>query len=53
MIKMAKESGADCAKFQKNILTQKFNKAALARPYTSYVSIPIYTLSHILQYLIL
>ncbi|XP_022110452.1 sialic acid synthase-like [Acanthaster planci] len=35
MIKIAKEAGADCAKFQKSELQYKFNKAALARPYTS------------------
>ncbi|XP_070540016.1 sialic acid synthase-like [Ptychodera flava] len=35
MIKVAKDCGADCAKFQKSELQFKFNKAALARPYTS------------------
>ncbi|XP_039273234.2 N-acetylneuraminate-9-phosphate synthase-like [Styela clava] len=35
MIKMAKDCGADCAKFQKCQLDQKFNKKALQRPYTS------------------
>ncbi|XP_072177406.1 N-acetylneuraminate-9-phosphate synthase-like [Diadema setosum] len=35
LIKVAKEAGADCAKFQKSELDYKFNKAALARPYTS------------------
>ncbi|XP_066277645.1 sialic acid synthase-like [Branchiostoma lanceolatum] len=35
MIKKCKEAGADCAKFQKSELDHKFNKAALARPYTS------------------
>ncbi|XP_038071002.1 sialic acid synthase-like [Patiria miniata] len=35
MIKIAKEAGADCAKFQKSELQYKFNKAALARPYNS------------------
>lgn len=35
MIKMAKDCGADCAKFQKSELEFKFNKKALARPYTS------------------
>ncbi|XP_062901172.1 sialic acid synthase-like [Mobula hypostoma] len=35
MIRMAKECGADCAKFQKSELEYKFNKAALERPYTS------------------
>lgn len=35
LIKVAKDAGADCAKFQKSELTFKFNKAALARPYTS------------------
>ncbi|XP_034747694.1 N-acetylneuraminic acid synthase a [Etheostoma cragini] len=33
MIKMAKECGADCAKFQKSELQYKFNKKALERPY--------------------
>lgn len=35
MIKMAKDCGADCAKFQKSELEYKFNNRALARPYTS------------------
>eukprot|EP00058_Branchiostoma_floridae_P018189 XP_002603678.1 hypothetical protein BRAFLDRAFT_61203 [Branchiostoma floridae] len=35
MIKKAKEAGADAAKFQKSELTRRFNRAALARPYTS------------------
>jgi len=35
MIKMAKDCGADCAKFQKSELEHKFNKDALARPYDS------------------
>ncbi|XP_012686810.1 N-acetylneuraminic acid synthase a [Clupea harengus] len=35
MIKLAKDSGADCAKFQKSELEFKFNKRALERPYTS------------------
>lgn len=35
LIKIAKEAGADCAKFQKSELSHKFNKAALARPYTT------------------
>ncbi|XP_029102961.1 sialic acid synthase-like [Scleropages formosus] len=35
MIRMAKECGADCAKFQKSELEFKFNKRALERPYTS------------------
>ncbi|XP_076869263.1 N-acetylneuraminic acid synthase a [Brachyhypopomus gauderio] len=35
MIRMAKECGADCAKFQKSELEHKFNKRALERPYTS------------------
>ncbi|XP_067903440.1 N-acetylneuraminic acid synthase a [Heterodontus francisci] len=35
MIRMAKECGADCAKFQKSELEHKFNKKALERPYTS------------------
>eukprot|EP00118_Oscarella_pearsei_P026989 m.310628 g.310628 ORF g.310628 m.310628 type:complete len:354 (+) comp53289_c0_seq1:16-1077(+) len=33
MIRLAKEAGADCAKFQKSELDHKFNKAALERPY--------------------
>ncbi|MBN3321527.1 SIAS synthase, partial [Atractosteus spatula] len=35
MIRMAKDCGADCAKFQKSELEHKFNKRALERPYTS------------------
>ncbi|XP_072318587.1 N-acetylneuraminate-9-phosphate synthase-like [Eucyclogobius newberryi] len=35
MIKMAKDCGADCAKFQKSELEYKFNKKALERLYTS------------------
>ncbi|XP_034043748.1 sialic acid synthase-like [Thalassophryne amazonica] len=35
MIKLAKDCGADCAKFQKSELEYKFNKQALARPYNS------------------
>lgn len=35
LIKMAKDCGADCAKFQKSELEYKFNKKALERPYTS------------------
>ncbi|XP_041641668.1 sialic acid synthase-like [Cheilinus undulatus] len=35
MIKMAKCCGADCAKFQKSELGNRFNKEALCRPYTS------------------
>ncbi|XP_068448633.1 sialic acid synthase-like [Clinocottus analis] len=35
MIKMAKDCGADCAKFQKCELEHKFNKKALERLYTS------------------
>ncbi|KAI5630488.1 sialic acid synthase [Silurus asotus] len=35
MIKMAKDCGADCAKFQKSELEYKFNKRALERPYNS------------------
>uniref|UniRef100_A0A8C6WWB9 N-acetylneuraminate-9-phosphate synthase n=1 Tax=Neogobius melanostomus TaxID=47308 RepID=A0A8C6WWB9_9GOBI len=35
MIKMAKDCGADCAKFQKCELEYKFNKKALERSYTS------------------
>ncbi|CAL9700510.1 unnamed protein product [Knipowitschia caucasica] len=35
MIKMAKDAGADCAKFQKSELECKFNKRALERPYNS------------------
>uniref|UniRef100_UPI0035902FA2 sialic acid synthase n=1 Tax=Myxine glutinosa TaxID=7769 RepID=UPI0035902FA2 len=33
MIKMAKDCGADCAKFQKSELEHKFNRKALKRPY--------------------
>ncbi|XP_036950219.1 sialic acid synthase-like [Acanthopagrus latus] len=35
MIKMAKDCGADCAKFQKSELEFKFSKKALERPYNS------------------
>uniref|UniRef100_A0AAQ4R5R9 N-acetylneuraminate-9-phosphate synthase n=2 Tax=Gasterosteus aculeatus aculeatus TaxID=481459 RepID=A0AAQ4R5R9_GASAC len=35
MIKMAKDCGSDCAKFQKSELDHKFNKKALERPYNS------------------
>uniref|UniRef100_A0A3P8N6U0 N-acetylneuraminate-9-phosphate synthase n=1 Tax=Astatotilapia calliptera TaxID=8154 RepID=A0A3P8N6U0_ASTCA len=35
MIKMAKDCGADCAKFQKSELECKFSKRALERPYNS------------------
>uniref|UniRef100_A0A3Q1I2G0 N-acetylneuraminate-9-phosphate synthase n=1 Tax=Anabas testudineus TaxID=64144 RepID=A0A3Q1I2G0_ANATE len=35
MIKMAKDCGADCAKFQKSELEYKFNQRALERPYTT------------------
>nr|ADJ80992.1 SAS-B [Lycodichthys dearborni] len=35
MIKMAKDCGADCAKFQKSELECKFNKKALEREYNS------------------
>ncbi|XP_029459961.1 sialic acid synthase-like [Rhinatrema bivittatum] len=35
MIRMVKECGADCAKFQKSELEHRFNKKALERPYTS------------------
>ncbi|XP_067850970.1 N-acetylneuraminic acid synthase a [Heptranchias perlo] len=35
MIRMAKECGVDCAKFQKSELEYKFNKRALERLYTS------------------
>uniref|UniRef100_A0A182SV64 PseI/NeuA/B-like domain-containing protein n=1 Tax=Anopheles maculatus TaxID=74869 RepID=A0A182SV64_9DIPT len=34
MIKAAKECGADCVKFQRSNLTEKFTASALARPYT-------------------
>ncbi|XP_074554720.1 N-acetylneuraminate-9-phosphate synthase-like [Halichoeres trimaculatus] len=33
MIKMAKDCGADCAKFQKSEIACRFNKKALLRPY--------------------
>ncbi|XP_049282023.1 sialic acid synthase [Anopheles funestus] len=33
MIKAAKECGADCVKFQRSNLTEKFTASALARPY--------------------
>ncbi|XP_069486694.1 sialic acid synthase-like [Ambystoma mexicanum] len=35
MIRMAKDCGADCAKFQKSELEHRFIKRALDRPYTS------------------
>ncbi|CAH1258126.1 NANS [Branchiostoma lanceolatum] len=35
MIKKCKEAGADAAKFQKSELNRRFNRAALARAYTS------------------
>ncbi|XP_078532673.1 N-acetylneuraminate-9-phosphate synthase-like [Lissotriton helveticus] len=35
MIRMAKDCGADCAKFQKSELEHRFIKTALERPYTS------------------
>ncbi|XP_023807980.1 sialic acid synthase [Oryzias latipes] len=35
MIQVAKDAGADCAKFQKSELEHKFNKRALERPYNS------------------
>ncbi|XP_063963547.1 sialic acid synthase-like [Lytechinus pictus] len=35
LIKVAKDAGADCAKFQKSELDFKFNRAALEKPYTS------------------
>ncbi|KAJ1219306.1 hypothetical protein NDU88_006875 [Pleurodeles waltl] len=35
MIRMAKDCGADCAKFQKSELENRFIKKALERPYTS------------------
>ncbi|MBN3305590.1 sialic acid synthase [Amia ocellicauda] len=35
MIRMAKECGADCAKFQKSELEHRFNRSALERPYNS------------------
>ena len=34
MISAAAEAGADCVKLQKSSLKDKFNSAALARPYT-------------------
>uniref|UniRef100_A0A8W7MT69 AFP-like domain-containing protein n=1 Tax=Anopheles arabiensis TaxID=7173 RepID=A0A8W7MT69_ANOAR len=34
MIKAAKECGADCVKFQRSNLAEKFTVSALARPYT-------------------
>ena len=34
MIAAAKQAGVDCVKFQKSSLQDKFNRAALARPYT-------------------
>ncbi|CAL8389236.1 unnamed protein product [Arctogadus glacialis] len=35
MIKMAKDCGADCAKFQKSEQEHKFSKLALERPYNT------------------
>ncbi|XP_028128849.1 sialic acid synthase [Diabrotica virgifera virgifera] len=35
LIKTAKDCGADCAKFQKTALKEKFNRGALRRPYSS------------------
>ena len=35
LIRMAKECGADCVKFQKSDLTNKFTKSVLERPYES------------------
>uniref|UniRef100_A0A8C1ZC34 N-acetylneuraminic acid synthase b n=1 Tax=Cyprinus carpio TaxID=7962 RepID=A0A8C1ZC34_CYPCA len=35
MIRMAKDCGADCAKFQKSEIEHRFTKHALERPYTS------------------
>ncbi|XP_030752596.1 sialic acid synthase [Sitophilus oryzae] len=35
LIKIAKECGADCAKFQKTCLTEKFTVSGLNRPYKS------------------
>ena len=35
MIRAAKSAGADCVKFQKSNLTEKFTKSALERPYDS------------------
>ena len=35
MIRAAKDSGADCVKFQKSNLTEKFTRSALDKPYMS------------------
>ncbi|CAG9861330.1 unnamed protein product [Phyllotreta striolata] len=35
LIKTAKDCGADCVKFQKSDIHEKFNKSALSRPYES------------------
>ena len=35
LIRAAKSAGADCVKFQKSSLTEKFTKSALERPYDS------------------
>ena len=35
MIRAAKESGADCVKFQKSYLPEKFTHGALEKPYIS------------------
>ena len=35
MIRAAKESGADCVKFQKSFLSEKFTQSALEKPYIS------------------
>ena len=35
MIRKAKACGADCVKFQKSNLSEKFNQKALERPYKS------------------
>ena len=35
MIRKAKSCGADCVKFQKSNLSEKFNQKALERPYKS------------------
>lgn len=35
LIQVAKDCGADCVKFQKSDLSEKFNKAALEQPYES------------------
>ena len=48
MISAAAEAGADCVKLQKSCLKDKFNGAALARPYTGirtfpYLKITIYS----------